>query len=58
MIYAVLPVMGKSEGSGENWHGHVTCLSVAPNYRREQLAAKLMKYLEDISEMYANNNKT
>jgi len=44
-------IMGKSEGVGENWHGHVTCLSVAPMYRREQLAAKLMKYLEDISEI-------
>lgn len=42
--------MGKAEGRTENWHGHVTALTVAPDYRRLGLAAKLMKYLEDISE--------
>ena len=43
-------IMGKAEGSGENWHGHVTALTVAPQYRRLGLAAKLMSILEDISE--------
>ncbi|XP_018900483.1 N-alpha-acetyltransferase 20 [Bemisia tabaci] len=43
-------IMGKSEGHGENWHGHVTALSVAPMYRRLNLAATLMAHLEDISE--------
>lgn len=42
--------MGKAEGSGENWHGHVTALTVAPEFRRLGLAAKLMQILEDISE--------
>jgi len=42
--------MGKAEGRGEDWHGHVTCLSIAPAYRRAGLAAQLMKSLEDISE--------
>lgn len=42
--------MGKGEGSAENWHGHVTALTVAPEYRRLGLAAKLMHSLEDISE--------
>lgn len=42
--------MGKIEGHGENWHGHVTALSVAPEFRRLNLAAKLMKGLETISE--------
>lgn len=42
--------MGKIEGHNENWHGHVTALSVAPEYRRLNLAAKLMKGLEQISE--------
>lgn len=42
--------MGKAEGSNENWHGHVTALSVANEYRRLGLAATLMKHLEDISE--------
>lgn len=43
-------IMGKAEGNGENWHGHVTALSVTPYYRRCGLARKLMKYLEDVSE--------
>lgn len=42
--------MGKAEGRAENWHGHVTALTVSPDYRRLGLAAKLMKYLEEISE--------
>ena len=45
-----LPVMGKAEGMMENWHGHVTALSVSPDYRRLGLAATLMKFLEDVSE--------
>ena len=44
--------MGKAEGHGTNWHGHVTALSVAPDYRRLGLAAKLMSGLEEISEKY------
>ncbi|XP_010022487.1 PREDICTED: N-alpha-acetyltransferase 20 [Nestor notabilis] len=44
--------MGKAEGSvaREEWHGHVTALSVAPEFRRLGLAAKLMELLEEISE--------
>lgn len=42
--------MGKAEGAGENWHGHVTALTVSPDYRRLGLAANLMKYLEEVSE--------
>lgn len=43
-------VMGKAEGHGDNWHGHVTALTVSPDYRRLGLAATLMKFLEDVSE--------
>ncbi|GIY64649.1 n-alpha-acetyltransferase 20 [Caerostris extrusa] len=43
-------IMGKAEGHSENWHGHVTALTVAPEYRRLGLAATLMNGLEDISE--------
>ncbi len=62
--------MGKAEGLGENWHGHVTAvtarhphgarqlrprlrgkvlpaLQVAPEYRRQGLAQKLMGLLEE-----------
>ena len=27
-------IMGKAEGLEENWHGHVTALTVAPEFRR------------------------
>ncbi|XP_076247695.1 N-alpha-acetyltransferase 20 A isoform X2 [Calliopsis andreniformis] len=43
-------VMGKAEGHGENWHGHITALTVSPNYRRLGLAAMLIKFLEEVSE--------
>lgn len=43
-------IMAKAEGEGENWHGHVTFLSVASIYRRTNLAAKLMTELENVSE--------
>ena len=26
-------ILGKVEGQGENWHGHVTALTVAPEFR-------------------------
>jgi N-terminal acetyltransferase B complex catalytic subunit len=42
--------MGKSEGQGEGWHGHVTVLTVAPAYRRISIAKHLMGYLERVSE--------
>ncbi len=42
--------MGKAEGREENWHGHVTALTVAPEYRRLGLAGRLMNSLEEISE--------
>lgn len=44
--------MGKAEGNGEYWHGHVTALTVAPEYRRLGLAGKLMNNLEEISERF------
>jgi len=34
--------MGKAEGKNANWHGHVTAVTVAPSYRRQGLAKKLM----------------
>lgn len=44
--------MGKAEGPGKEWHGHVTALSVAPEYRRLGLAEKLMAVLEEISDRW------
>ncbi|KAA3677317.1 N-terminal acetyltransferase B complex catalytic subunit [Paragonimus westermani] len=43
-------MMAKSEGQGTDWHGHVTALSVAPEYRRLGLATQLMLELEETSE--------
>ncbi|KAJ2661171.1 N-acetyltransferase 5 [Coemansia sp. RSA 1200] len=43
-------MMGKVEGKGELWHGHVTALTVAPECRRLGLARGLMRFLEDASE--------
>ncbi|CAM1311379.1 NAA20 (predicted) [Pycnogonum litorale] len=43
-------IMAKAEGPGENWHGHVTALSVAPEFRRLGLAGQLMAGLKAMSE--------
>ena len=51
-------VMGKAEGdlwnkenpNPKKWHGHVTALTVAPEYRRLGVANKLMNYLEEVSD--------
>jgi len=43
-------VLGKAEGTGTDWHGHVTALTVAPEYRRLSLARKMISLLEMVSE--------
>eukprot|EP00195_Chlamydomonas_chlamydogama_P008686 CAMPEP_0202893452 /NCGR_PEP_ID=MMETSP1392-20130828/3036_1 /ASSEMBLY_ACC=CAM_ASM_000868 /TAXON_ID=225041 /ORGANISM="Chlamydomonas chlamydogama, Strain SAG 11-48b" /LENGTH=174 /DNA_ID=CAMNT_0049577795 /DNA_START=27 /DNA_END=551 /DNA_ORIENTATION=- len=43
-------ILGKAEGEGEKWHGHVTAVTVAPDFRRQHLAQKLMNLLEDVTE--------
>jgi N-terminal acetyltransferase B complex catalytic subunit len=43
-------VLGKAEGSPHDFHGHVTALSVAPEYRRLSLARILMNFLETASD--------
>ncbi|KAF4610537.1 hypothetical protein D9613_006721 [Agrocybe pediades] len=45
-----IPVLGKAEGPGTEWHGHVTAITVAPEYRRLSLARKMMSLLEMVSE--------
>lgn len=47
-------IMGKSEARQNNpldWHGHVTAVTVAEEFRRIGLAAKMMNFLEEVSEM-------
>ncbi|EKM82355.1 hypothetical protein AGABI1DRAFT_97371 [Agaricus bisporus var. burnettii JB137-S8] len=43
-------VLGKAEGAGIEWHGHVTAITVAPEYRRLGLARKMMNLLELVSD--------
>eukprot|EP00931_Biecheleriopsis_adriatica_P105287 TRINITY_DN7984_c0_g1_i1.p1 TRINITY_DN7984_c0_g1~~TRINITY_DN7984_c0_g1_i1.p1 ORF type:complete len:177 (+),score=32.32 TRINITY_DN7984_c0_g1_i1:209-739(+) len=43
-------IIGKVEGSKEEWHGHVSAISVAPEFRRTGVANRLMEYLEKVSE--------
>ncbi|KAF9462693.1 N-acetyltransferase [Collybia nuda] len=43
-------VIGKAEGSNTEWHGHVTAITVAPEYRRLSLARKMMTLLEMVSD--------
>jgi N-terminal acetyltransferase B complex catalytic subunit len=43
-------VLGKAEGSQQEWHGHVTALTVAPEYRRLGLARRMMVVLEAVSD--------
>ncbi|SJL12214.1 related to N-acetyltransferase 5 [Armillaria ostoyae] len=45
-----LSVIGKAEGNNTEWHGHVTAISVAPEYRRLSLARKMMTLLEMVSD--------
>lgn len=45
-----LIVIGKAEGLGADWHGHVTAITVAPEYRRLALARKMMALLELVSD--------
>jgi N-terminal acetyltransferase B complex catalytic subunit len=45
-------VLGKAEGEGDLWHGHVSALTVAPEYRRLGLAKTLMDYFEKVCIQY------
>jgi N-terminal acetyltransferase B complex catalytic subunit len=39
-----------NKGKQENFHGHVTALSVAPEFRRIGVSSQLMVLLENVSE--------
>lgn len=47
-------LMGKSEGSNKDWHGHVSALTVAPLYRRMGIAESLMHVIEIVSDKVCN----
>ena len=47
-------LLGKVQGQKYNdeikdWHGHVSAVTVAPQYRRQGLARALMDYLEEVT---------
>ena len=47
-------LLGKVEGNKydqqlKDWHGHVSAVTVAPEFRRQGLARALMDYLEDVT---------
>ena len=44
-------MIAKSEGRGTDWHGHVSAVTVAAEYRRLGMAEMLMKFVQRISEM-------
>ena len=48
-LYFFDVVLGKAEGTGKSWHGHVSAVTVGPPYRRQGLAKKLMDLLEDVT---------
>jgi ribosomal protein S18 acetylase RimI-like enzyme len=41
---------GKAEGQNKLWHGHVTAVTVSPEYRRLGVASNLMAFLEEVSQ--------
>lgn len=43
-------VLGKTEGTCDQWHGHVTALTVSPLFRRLGIADHLMQILENVSD--------
>ncbi|CAM9342792.1 unnamed protein product [Ectocarpus fasciculatus] len=47
-------ILGKAEGKDELWHGHVTAVTVTPEYRRLGVAKNLMNYLEMITHTVYN----
>lgn len=49
----MLFILGKAEGHKKLWHGHVTAVTVSPEYRRLGIASNLMAFLEEVStEIY------
>mmetsp|Transcript_1652 Transcript_1652/g.2711 ORF Transcript_1652/g.2711 Transcript_1652/m.2711 type:complete len:174 (+) Transcript_1652:87-608(+) len=43
-------IIGKVEGNDKLWHGHVTAVTVSPEYRRLGIASSLMAFLEEVSQ--------
>eukprot|EP00924_Labyrinthula_sp_SR-Ha-C_P004852 snap_masked-scaffold_1-processed-gene-14.14-mRNA-1 protein AED:0.02 eAED:0.02 QI:0/-1/0/1/-1/1/1/0/176 len=48
-------LIAKVEGQGKNLHGHISAITVAPEYRRFGLAKNLMSYAENVSQVQYNS---
>ena len=42
-------MLGKAEGENQDWHGHISAVTIAPAFRRTGLARRLMEGVERIS---------
>lgn len=49
-------MLAKVEGQDEEWHGHVSAVTVAPSYRRTGLASLLMDELERVCDAFYKTN--
>jgi len=47
-------ILGKVEGKDKMWHGHVTAVTVAPQFRKQGLARAFMNLLEDVTTKIHN----
>ena len=52
-------MLGKVEGDNatpgkKTWHGHVTAITVDPDFRKQGLARSLMNYLEEVTTKMHN----
>ncbi|KAH0613038.1 uncharacterized protein H6S33_009418 [Morchella sextelata] len=47
-------ILGKAEGEYTEWHGHVTAVTVAPDFRRLGLAKTMMDELERVTTTVYN----
>ena len=47
-------ILGKAEGDAKLWHGHVTAVTVSPEYRRLGVAKNLMAYLVRKKSLFPN----
>ena len=43
-------LIAKVEGKGQEWHSHISALSISPEYRKAGLAKQLCDYFEELSE--------
>jgi N-terminal acetyltransferase B complex catalytic subunit len=48
-------LLGKSEGEGSLWHGHVSAVTVAQSHRRIQMAKFLMAHFEEQCDVQQHN---